>query len=87
MRKLRLIDKVRLLVLVAALAIAMPVLTGCSSQQDNSAQTSTTQTQSSSQSNQSSDGHDSLLGATAHFIWTVVAFPFRVVGDVIGEIV
>jgi hypothetical protein len=32
-------------------------------------------------------GHSSVLGATANFVWTVVAFPFRVVGDVIGEIV
>jgi len=25
--------------------------------------------------------HDSVLGATGHFIWTVASFPFRLVGD------
>jgi hypothetical protein len=32
-------------------------------------------------------GHSTLLGATGNFVWTVVTFPFRVVGDIIGEIV
>jgi hypothetical protein len=32
-------------------------------------------------------GHSRLLGTTGNFVWTVVTFPFRVVGAVIGEIV
>jgi hypothetical protein len=77
------------LVLVAAMG---PL--GCSSQQE----TPTTETATASQpaeTNQSTttttttndSGHSTLLGATANFVWTVVAFPFRVVGDVLGEIV
>jgi hypothetical protein len=77
------------LVLIAAIG---PL--GCSSQQE----TRTTETTTTAQPVESSEsrttttttndsGHSSLLGATANFVWTVVAFPFRVVGDVIGEIV
>jgi hypothetical protein len=29
---------------------------------------------------------DSVLGATAHAVWTVVALPFRLVGDALGLI-
>jgi Tfp pilus assembly protein PilV len=29
---------------------------------------------------------DSVLGATGHAVWTVVALPFRVVGDTLGLI-
>jgi hypothetical protein len=28
-----------------------------------------------------------LLGATANLVWTAVSLPFRIVGDIIGEIV
>jgi uncharacterized protein YceK len=79
----------KLLLLVAVFALAVPIMPGCSSQHtettttrtypDNASSTTTTTT--------SDDDHDSLLGATGHFVWTVIAFPFRVVGDVIGEIV
>jgi hypothetical protein len=77
------------LVLIAAIG---PL--GCSSQQE----TRTTETTTTAQPVESSEsrttttttndsGHSSLLRATANFVWTVVAFPFRVVGDVISEIV
>jgi hypothetical protein len=33
------------------------------------------------------DEPDSVLGAGAHFVWTVVAFPFRLVGDALGLLV
>lgn len=76
---------------LAAFALALPLMQACSSQQ-HSETTTTTTTQPTTTTQQTTttttdEGHDSLLGATAHFVWTVVAFPFRVVGDVIGEIV
>jgi hypothetical protein len=73
---------------------------GCASHQETSTTetttttepaTSTTQPAATSQTTTTTttkdSGHSSLLGATANFVWTVVTFPFRVVGDVIGEIV
>ena len=75
--------QLKLLLLIVVFANALPIMPGCSSQQT---ETTTTQTQPATQTT-SSDEHDSLLGATAHFVWTVIAFPFRVVGDVLGEIV
>jgi len=74
----------------AAAVVAFPMISGCSSQQ-----TKTTTTEADPNNpgatittiTTSSDDHDSLLGATGHFVWTVIAFPFRVVGDVLGEIV
>ncbi len=30
---------------------------------------------------------DSVLGATGHFIWTVVSFPFRLIGDAFSMLV
>jgi hypothetical protein len=73
------------LVLIAAIG---PL--GCSSQQETrTTETTTSQPVESSQRTTTTNdsGHSSLLGATANFVWTVIAFPFRVVGDVIGEIV
>ena len=73
--------------------VAAPMLPGCSSQQSAEpvAQSQPNQTAQTTQPapapTEDSSGYDSLLGATAHFVWTVVAFPFRVVGDVLGEIV
>jgi hypothetical protein len=86
-------NRFKILIPTIALVAAMGLL-GCSSQQE----TRTTETTTASQpaeTNQSTttttttndSGHSSLLGATANFVWTVVTFPFRVVGDVIGEIV
>jgi hypothetical protein len=84
---------VALPVLAAALWCA-----GCSGQQMNTAATTTITTAAEDQSvpppeqttqttTTGSSGHSTLLGATANFVWTVVSFPFRVVGDVIGEVV
>jgi ABC-type glycerol-3-phosphate transport system substrate-binding protein len=83
--------------LMLAAAIGAPA---CSSQDTRTTETTTTtqpvdagptQPMESSQSTTSTttndSGHSSLLGATGNFVWTVVAFPFRVVGDIIGEIV
>lgn len=74
------------------LAAAMGA-SSCASQQTQTTETtSTTQPVETSQTTTTTkttndSGHSSLVGATANFVWTVVTFPFRVVGDVIGEIV
>ncbi len=81
---------VTLLLPIAAFAIALPLMQACSSQSETTTTTTTTEPVTTTQQTTTTttdNGHDSLLGATAHFVWTVVAFPFRVVGDVIGEIV
>jgi hypothetical protein len=78
------------LVLVAAIGAL-----GCSSQRETrTTETTTTAqpvetTQATTTTTATTDDsvHPSLLGATGTFVWTVVTFPFRVVGDVIGEIV
>lgn len=80
-----------LLLPIAAFALALPLMQACSSQQHTETTTTITtepaSTERTTTTTTTSDDHDSLLGATAHLVWTVIAFPFRVVGDVIGEIV
>lgn len=87
---LTLINKLRILATVLLL-IATISAPGRLSQQETRAMETTTTTQpvQTTQTTTTTDnfGHSSLLGATANFVWTVVSFPFRVVGDVIGEIV
>ena len=79
-------------------ALAMVLgFTACSSEQTTSETTTTTQpvasqpqqseTVTTKTTKTTDSGHSSLLGATANFVWTVVAFPFRVAGDILGEIV
>jgi hypothetical protein len=72
-------------------ALALPVMPGCSTQHTETTTTQSgptdSETSRTTTTTTTSDDHDSLLGATGHFVWTVIAFPFRVVGDVIGEIV
>jgi len=46
----------------------------------DSAPTTTTETTTSEEP-------DSVLGASAHFVWTVVSFPFRLIGDAFDLIV
>jgi hypothetical protein len=78
------------LVLVAAMSAL-----GCASQQETRTTETTTTTQpvETSQSTTttttttSDSGHSSVLGAAGNLVWTVVAFPFRVVGDVITEVI
>jgi hypothetical protein len=81
----------KLLLPIAVFALALPIMPGCSSQQTETTTTQSTPngdgTSTTVTTTSDSDDHDSLLGATAHFVWTVVAFPFRVVGDVIEEVV
>jgi hypothetical protein len=84
-------------VLFLAVAIGAP---GCASQETRTSETTTTTqppdpsptqpaetSQSTTTTTTKDSGHSSLLGATANFVWTVVALPFRIVGDVLGEIV
>ena len=84
-------------VLFLAAAIGAP---GCGSQETRTSETTTTTqppdtsptqpaetSQSTTTTTTKDSGHSSLLGATANFVWTVVALPFRIVGDVLGEIV
>lgn len=65
-------------------------VSGCASQQTQTTETtSTMQPVETSQTTTTTkdSGHSSVVGATANLVWTVVTFPFRVVGDVISEIV
>lgn len=82
---------VTMLLPIAAFVLALPLMQACSSQSETTTTTTTTEptttTTQKTTTTTTDEGHDSLLGATAHFVWTVVAFPFRVVGDVLGEIV
>jgi hypothetical protein len=82
----------------AAIAIAIiAALVGaqaCSTQSSDqapppvtAAQAPAPNTQSQPPAQSDSSDPDSVLGAGAHFVWTVVAFPFRVVGDVLGLLV
>jgi uncharacterized lipoprotein YajG len=86
--------RLNLLLPIIVFAIALPLLPGCSSRQHSETTTTTTEPTTAASSSQTTtttttddDSHDSVLGATAHLVWTVIAFPFRVVGDVLGEIV
>jgi hypothetical protein len=82
--------RLRLVLPILVFAIALPVMPGCSSssQQTTSTTDPVTGTTTTTTTNAPApEEHDSLLGATGHFVWTVVSFPFRVVGDVLGEIV
>ncbi len=80
------------------LALAIGACPGCSSQQQTRTVETTTRTEpvetptqtkttTTTTTTTADSGHDSLLGATAHFVWTVVTFPFYVVAGVIGDIV
>jgi hypothetical protein len=86
-------NRFKILIPTLVLVAAMGPL-GCASQQETRTTETTTATQPV-ETNQSTttttttndSGHSTLLGATGNFVWTVVTFPFRVVGDIIGEIV
>jgi hypothetical protein len=86
-------NRFKILIQTLLLVAAMGPL-GCASQQETRTTETTTATQPV-ETNQSTttttttndSGHSTLLGATGNFVWTVVTFPFRVVGDIIGEIV
>ncbi|HYB92280.1 MAG TPA: hypothetical protein VEC38_14685 [Candidatus Binataceae bacterium] len=75
---------------VLMLASAIPILAGCSSQNQTPPPDSTT-AQSQPQAAPTpapaeSSEPDSVLGATAHAVATIVLLPFRIVADVVGLI-
>src|SRR5258708_23332866 len=84
--------KIFILTLVLVAAIGTP---GCSSQRETRTTETTTTAQpvetthatTTTTTTTDDSGHSSLLGTTGAFVCTVVTFPFRVVGDVIGAIV
>jgi uncharacterized BrkB/YihY/UPF0761 family membrane protein len=92
-------NRLKILIPTLMLAAAMSAL-GCASQETRTTETTTTtqpadtsptqqaQTSQSTTTTTTHDsGHSSLLGATANLVWTAVSLPFRIVGDIIGEIV
>jgi len=92
-------NRLKILIPMLILAAAMGPL-GCASQETRTTETTSTAqpadasatqpaetNQTTTTTTTSDSGHSSLLGATANFVWTVVALPFRIVGDIIGEIV
>jgi len=76
---------------VAIVICALPLLTGCSSQQDTTAQqaaqsepgAAASPVVSTDASTQSPDSSGDSVGGD---VWEVVTFPFRVVADIVGFI-
>jgi uncharacterized BrkB/YihY/UPF0761 family membrane protein len=91
-------NRLKILIPILMLAAAMSAL-GCASQETRTTETTTTtqpadtsptqpaQTSQSTTTTTNDSGHSSLLGATANFVWTAISLPFRIVGEIIGEIV
>jgi len=83
------------LILILALAIsAAPIVQGCSSQNETTQTTTTADpaapatTSSQTTTTTTTDNEpDSVLGATFHAIGTIIAFPFRLIGDAVGLLV
>ena len=77
---------------VAIVICALPLLAGCSSQQDSTAQQTepTAQSQpgtaSATDANANANTEDSGAESVGGDIWEVITFPFRVVGDIVGFI-
>ena len=75
---------------LTAILCACPLLAGCS---DTSSQTTYTTTtapgdppQTTTSTTTTTDEPDSVVGSTAHAAGTIVAAPFRIVGDTLGVI-
>ena len=90
-------NRLKTLIPMLMLAASMGAL-GCASQETRTTETTTTSqpadtsptqpveaSQTTTTTTTNDSGHSSLLGATGNFVWTVVSLPFRVVGDIIGE--
>ena len=84
-----------ILIAIALLFSTMEVCTSCASEQTKTVQsTMTTSTPAQPQATTTTTTEitkpqepDSVLGATAHAVGTVILFPFRLIGDAIGLIV
>jgi len=73
------------LIAIAFLISAMEVFPGCTSEHTKTVQSTTTtstpaQHQTTTETTKPQE-HDSVLGATAHAVGTVILFPFRLIGD------
>ncbi len=78
------------------LACLIPITAGCASQQqtepnqevisdhDNASAPGSSTAAPAAPSKPNTDEPDSVLGASAHAVGTVILFPFRVVGDTLG---
>jgi len=89
--------RLRLMLILSLLVCVAPSAQSCSGQQETKAVERTTTTTNNPEAQQSttitttttekSEEPDSILGATAHAIGTVILFPFRLIGDALGLIV
>jgi hypothetical protein len=77
--------RLRILLMVAAMAVAMPMMQACSSQQQSPPPDQQTQAQPPPPADPVEP--DSVLGSAFHFVGTVVMFPFRLIGDTLGLLV
>ena len=79
---------------VALVICALPLLAGCSSQQDTTAQQAEPTAQSepsaavspAASTDASAQSQDSSGDSVGGDVWEVITFPFRVVGDIVGFI-
>jgi hypothetical protein len=79
-------------IVIALLFSALAAFPGCASKQTKTIQSTTTastpaQPQASTTTTTKTKRSDSVLGATAHAVATVILFPFRLIGDTVGLIV
>jgi hypothetical protein len=79
---------------IALLFSTMEVFPGCASEQTKTVRSTTTagtpaqpQATTTTTETTKSKQPDSVLGATAHAVGTVLLFPFRLIGDAVGLIV
>jgi len=78
---------------MALLVSTLVIFQGCASEQTETVRRTTTTSDTAPPSTTTttetttSKKPDSVLGATAHAVGTVILFPFRLVGDALGLIV
>jgi hypothetical protein len=82
------------LIAISLLFFAMEVFPSCASEQTKTVQSTTTTTPAQPQTTTTTTTEttkpqepDSVLGAMAHAVGTVILFPFRLIGDAVGLIV
>jgi hypothetical protein len=82
--------KACLILILPAAVVCLSVLQGCSAEQTTTVRRTTTSTEpedntttttTTTSDSQNTEQHDSVLGATASAVGTVIAAPFRLVGD------
>jgi hypothetical protein len=79
-----------IILMLYATVVYSSVLQGCSAEQTTTVERTTTSTEpddktttttATTSESQNTERHDSMLGATANAVGTVIAAPFRLVGD------